>query len=368
MFRKIHRWMGLLLMLPLVLQGLTGTLLIVIPLLLPQRPHVTATDAQAGAEAIIAASRPRAPAGMIPLRLIPARWAGDSAMVTYGPAGERHPTFEVFVNPYHPSVINTYVVPSYIRFLHNLHADLFLLPYGQTATGIMGIILSAMAFTGLVIWWPHPALWKTGKWRKTVMIAPRARGLRLWREVHVSSGFWFSFLLLFMALSGSVLAFPFARPLFGISRPAAHEHSHHEHASPASTTGEQGLDESLAALKKQMPETILLSVQLGEHPAQQSLEVILPAYGPNHPATVQYDAPTGRMHITRNPGQQRRGEWSFQWLHMLHEARLAAPAPVAVIWKTAVAAGGLVLVVLAFSGVGMWTIRRRGAARRENGS
>ncbi|NVN37890.1 PepSY-associated TM helix domain-containing protein [Komagataeibacter swingsii] len=368
MFRKIHRWMGLALMLPLVLQGLTGTLLIIIPLLLPQRPSVPSTGEQAGAEAIIAASRPHAPAGMIPLRLNPARWTGDSAMVTYGPAGERHPTFEVFVNPSNPSVISTYIVPSYIRFLHNLHADLFLLPYGQTATGMMGIILSAMALTGLVIWWPHPALWKTGKWRRTVMIAPRARGLRLWREVHVSSGFWFSFLLLFLALSGSVLAFPFARPLFGISRPAAHEHSHHEHAPPAPTAGEQGLDKALAALKSQMPEATLLSVQLGERPAQQSLEVILPAYGPNHPATVQFDAPAGRTRVSRDPGQQRRGEWIFQWLHMLHEARLAAPVPVAFIWKTAVAASGLALIVLAFSGLGMWTIRRRNTARRESGS
>ncbi|MBE7728395.1 PepSY-associated TM helix domain-containing protein [Komagataeibacter sp. FXV3] len=368
MFRKIHRWMGLLLMLPLVLQGLTGTLLIVIPLLLPQRPHVTATGAQAGAEAIIAASRPCAPSGMIPLRFNPARWSGDSAMVTYGPAGERHPTFEVFVNPNHPAVINTYVVPSYIRFMHNLHADLFLLPYGQTATGIMGIILSAMALTGLVIWWPHPALWKTGKWRKTVMISPRARGLRLWREMHVSSGFWFSLLLLFLSLSGSVLAFPFARPLFGINRPAPHEHSHHDHMPPAPVMGEQGLDGTLAMLKSQMPEATLLSVQLGERPAQQSLEIILPAYGANHPATVQYNAHEGRMHISRDPGQQRWGEWSFQWLHMLHEARLATPAPVAVIWKTTVAMGGLALAVLAFSGLGMWIIRRRNAARRENGS
>lgn len=368
MFRKIHRWMGLLLMLPMVLQGLSGTLLIVIPLLLPQRPHVTATGMQAGAEAIIAASRPHALPGMIPLRFNPARWTGDSAMVTYGPVGERHPTFEVFVNPYNPSVISTYTVPSYIRFMHNLHADLFLLPYGQTATGIMGIMLSAMALTGLVIWWPHPALWKTGKWRKTIMIAPRARGLRLWREVHVSSGFWFSFLLLFLALSGSILAFPFSRPLFGISRPAPHEHSHHDHMPPTPSMGEQGLDRALAMLKSQMPEAALLSVQLGDRPTQQSLEVILPAYGANHPATIQYDAHAGRMHISHDPGQQRQGEWIFQWLHMLHEAKLAAPAPMAVIWKTAVGASGLALVVLTCSGMVMWAIRRRNAARRESGS
>ncbi|MBL7232161.1 PepSY-associated TM helix domain-containing protein [Komagataeibacter oboediens] len=366
-FRKIHRWMGLFLMLPLALQGLTGTLLIILPLLLPERPHVTDSGAPAGAEAVVAASRTHAPAGMIPLRLNPARWNGDSAMVTYGPAGERHPTFEVFVNPDHPSVISTYVVPAYIRFLHNVHADLFLLPYGQTATGIMGVVLSLLAFTGLIIWWPHPALWQNGKWRRTIIISRRARGLRLWREIHVSLGFWLSFMLLFLSLSGAILAFPFARPLFGINGPdKRHNHPHHT-ALPA-VAGETGLDTGLAALKRQMPEATLLSVQLGEQPTQQAFEVILPAYGPNHPATVQYDPHTEHVRISRDPGQIRRGEWTFQWLHMMHETKLVAPALIAVIWKTAVGTGGIGLIILAFSGVGLWAMRRYGAARRESGN
>ncbi|MDT8872846.1 hypothetical protein RAA17_21545 [Komagataeibacter rhaeticus] len=43
------------------------------------------------------------------------------------------------------------------------------------------------------------------------------------------------------------------------------------------------MDAALEALKTRMPEARLLSVQLGQGPAQQSLEVVLPAYGANRP-------------------------------------------------------------------------------------
>ncbi|NHO31006.1 PepSY domain-containing protein [Acetobacter fallax] len=369
MLRKIHRWIGLILVLPFALQGLTGTLLILIPLLMPGRPQVRpagppAMNTLTGVEAMIAAARTAAPQEMIPLRFDPARWAGDSAVVTFGPPGERHPTFEVLMDPGGPSVIRTHVFPAFFRFLHNLHADLFLLPYGQTATGVMGLLLSGMAITGLILWWPHPALWASGKWRRTVTISSRARGLRLWREAHVSIGFWASAMLLFLALSGSILAFPFARPLFGIQRPDQGPR-HGEHHSPMENVpGEKGLDAALQALHFHMPDASLLDVRLGASPRQQSLEVALPAYGLNRPATVQYNPHDDSLRITRDPGQQRTGEWTFQWLHTLHEAKLAAPAVIAPLWKAVVFVTGAALVFFSVSGFVMWSLRRRDSARR----
>ncbi|NHN84298.1 PepSY domain-containing protein [Acetobacter musti] len=378
MLRKIHRWIGLILVLPFALQGLTGTLLILIPLLMPARPQVVprvAADMGApGVEAIIAAARPAAPGGMIPLRFDPARWAGDSAVVTFGPPGERHPTFEVLMDPGAPAVIRTHVFPAFFRFLHNLHADLFLLPYGQNLTGIMGLLLTGMAVTGLILWWPHPALWASGKWRKTIVISSRARGLRLWREAHISIGFWMSAMLLFLAVSGMILAFPFGATLFGVHRGGpgggpggggrGERHGHHEAQVTETVTGEQGLDAALRTLSAKMPEAKLMAVRLGASPSQQSLEVALPAYGPNRPASVQYDAKSDVLRLTRDPGQQRTGEWTFQWLHTLHEAKLVAPAVVAPVWKAAVFVTGAALTFFSVSGFVMWSLRRRDVARR----
>lgn len=53
---------------------------------------------------------------------------------------------------------------------------------------------------------------------------------------------------------------------------------------------------------------------------------------------------------------------------MMHETKLVVPALIAVIWKTAVGTGGIGLIILAFSGVGLWAMRRYGAARQESGN
>ncbi|MBB2205449.1 PepSY domain-containing protein [Gluconacetobacter takamatsuzukensis] len=370
MLRKIHRWIGLALILPFALQGLTGLLLVVLPLVLGGRPAVPptgpATGPAMGAEAMVAAARAVAPAGTLPLRFDPARWPGDSAVVAFGPAGERHPEFEVMVDPTHATVLHTHVVPHLLRVLHNLHADLLLLPYGQNATGVMGVLLSVMAVTGLILWWPHPALWASGKWRRTIMVSPRARGYRLWRETHISLGFWTLGILLFLALSGTVLAFPFARPLFGVQggdRPA-HGRAHHADHAPA-IPGEQGLDTALAALHTQMPDAVLTSARLGTRPAEQSFTVILPAYGPNRPATVRYDTDAETVSLTRDPAKQRTGELTFMWLHTLHEAKLAGPSVIAGLWRTAVGIAGAALFFFSISGGIMWLLRRRGAATRK---
>ncbi|MFW7268044.1 PepSY-associated TM helix domain-containing protein [Gluconacetobacter sp. Hr-1-5] len=376
MLRKIHRWIGLALILPFALQGLTGLLLVVLPLLLAGRSAVPVAGPPLGAEAMIGAARAVAPAGTQPLRFDPARWPGDSALVAFGPAGERHPEFEVMVDPSHATVIRTHIQPHGLRVLHNLHADLLLLPYGQYATGTMGILLSVMAITGLLLWWPHPALWASGKWRRTVLVSSRARGYRLWRETHISFGFWTLWVMLFLALSGAVLAFPFARPLFGAQggggggrgdRPAhsrMHHGDHPDQAAPA-IPGEQGLDAALAALHAQMPDVVLTSAHLGGRPAEQSFNIVMPAYGPNRPATVRYDADADTMRFTRDPAQQRTGELTFMWLHTLHESKLAGPTVIAGLWRTAVGITGAALLYFSISGGVMWVLRRRGAATRK---
>ena len=367
MLRKIHRWIGLALILPFALQGLTGLLLVVLPLMLAGRPAAPVAGPPMGAEAMIGAARAVAPTGTQPLRFDPARWPGDSAVVAFGPPGERHPEYEVMVDPSHAAVIRTHILPHGLRVLHNLHADLLLLPYGQYATGAMGILLSVMAITGLLLWWPHPALWASGKWRRTVLVSSRARGYRLWRETHISFGFWTLAVMLFLALSGAVLAFPFSRPLFGVQggggRPAQSHPAHPDH-TPA-IPGEQGLDAALAAVHTQMPDVVLMSAHLGGSPAEQSFNIVLPAYGSNRPATVRYDADAGTVRFTRDPARQRTGELTFMWLHTLHEARLAGPAVIAGLWRTAVGIAGAALLYFSISGGVMWVLRRRGAATRK---
>ncbi|MBB2155752.1 PepSY domain-containing protein [Gluconacetobacter diazotrophicus] len=363
MLRKIHRWIGLILALPLALQGITGTLLILIPLLTSGRPQTHATGIPRPMEAQIAAARPAAPAGTIPLRVSPPRWAGDSTCVSFGPPGERHPAFQVMVDPATATITGTHTIPASFFFLHRLHADLFLVPYGETATGIMGLLLLGMAITGIILWWPRPDLWLSGKWRRTITISRRARGYRFWRETHQSFGFWTALMLAFLASSGTILALPFARTVLGVHRPApaAAHHAHGGARMPGSgggAPGEAGLDHMLDRLRATMPDAVPMDVTLGRGPEAQQVQVALPAYGPNRPATLRLDAASDTLVMVRDPGAQKTGEVFFQWMHTLHEAKLAPSSWFAPLWRAAIFVTGLALAFFCISGAAMWALRR----------
>jgi uncharacterized iron-regulated membrane protein len=377
--RKIHRWVGLVLALPLALQGVTGMLLILIPLLTSGRPQTHDAGApRAGIptmmEAQIAAARPLAPAGFIPLRVSPPRWAGDSTCINFGLPAERHPTFQVMVDPATAAVTGTHTIPAAFFFLHRLHTDLFLVPYGDTATGIMGMLLFAMAITGIILWWPRPDLWLSGKWRRTVMISRRARGYRFWREAHQSFGFWTALMLAFLAGSGTIIALPFSRTLLGVPH-AAPAAPHHAHAAPmmpapmmpatgAPPRGESGLDHLLDRLRTTMPTAVPMEVRLGLARDAQQVQVALPAYGPNRPAMLRLDPASDTLVMVRDPGAQKAGELFFQWMHTLHEAKLITASWGAALWRAGVFIIGAALAFFCLSGATMWILRRPGRPAR----
>jgi len=360
--RKVHRWIGIILALPLIMQALTGCLLIVLPLLTSSRPQIDSTAPPRSIEQQISAARPSAPPGMLPLRYGPPRWTGDSAIVTFGPAGERHPGFVVMVDPASATVTGIRSSNAVFRFLHNLHANL-LLPFGNVAIGIMGVFLFAMAMTGVILWWPKPHLWRSGKWVRATLVSRKARGLRLWREAHLSIGFWTCLMLSFLAFSGAMMALPFGASLFGVHHSAPvqqHEHGgrgHHDGA-PAEP-GETGIDDALHAVESKLPGITLMEAQLGPRPQMQAFQVTLPEYGPNRPAVVRYDARSDSIQYTRDPRNVGTGPLLYQWMHTLHEAKLSAPSWLAPTWKALVFLTGAALFFFTISGLAMWLLRRR---------
>lgn len=102
--------------------------------------------------------------------------------------------------------------------LYQLHANLLLKPYwGEELVGVVGIALALSCVSGLWLWWPKP-----GKFRRAVTVQ---RGLSWYRwswEFHNALGFWTSAVLLVVALSGIYLVFPKAvRQSLYLGRPPA---------------------------------------------------------------------------------------------------------------------------------------------------
>ena len=84
-----------------------------------------------------------------------------------------------------------------------MHTNLLAGPKGRIVNGVWSIFITLLCLTGAIIWWPGVA-----KWRRSMMVDPKANWKRLNWELHSVIGFW-TFALVFMwAFTGIYLVFP----------------------------------------------------------------------------------------------------------------------------------------------------------------
>jgi uncharacterized iron-regulated membrane protein len=92
---------------------------------------------------------------------------------------------------------------SVIAWCGNLHTNLLAGPTGRVVNGVCSVFITLLCLTGAIIWWPGLA-----KWRRSVLVDPKANWKRLNWELHSVIGFW-TFALVFMwAFTGIYLVFP----------------------------------------------------------------------------------------------------------------------------------------------------------------
>ena len=90
-----------------------------------------------------------------------------------------------------------------ITWLLDLHVNLTAGRKGRFINGVAAIVLTLLAITGGILWWPG-----VKKWRRSLTVNPRAKWKRLNWELHSAIGFW-TFAFFFMwSLTGVYLVFP----------------------------------------------------------------------------------------------------------------------------------------------------------------
>lgn len=105
----------------------------------------------------------------------------------------------VTINPNDGSILNTLVKDqTWFNWASNIHGTLLLGDAGDRIMEItagLGIIL---VLSGLHLWWPR------GETRLSSVLFPNvaASGRAFWKELHISTGFWFSLILLGFLLTG----------------------------------------------------------------------------------------------------------------------------------------------------------------------
>jgi uncharacterized iron-regulated membrane protein len=86
----------------------------------------------------------------------------------------------------------------FMRYMFRIHGELMLGDRGSMLVELASSWTIILILTGLFLWWPRSTLRLNG------VFLPRLnkQGRLFWRDLHVTTGFWISFFVLFLLISG----------------------------------------------------------------------------------------------------------------------------------------------------------------------
>jgi|GEM_PF-297113 len=399
--QQLHLWVGLILLLPLVMMGITGAVLVYahdIEHLLGQAgPEAkTAGEWQSAAKLIEAARAANSEPGRIPIAV---RWpidVGEPAAVRLSrpgmanerpqfrgggqggqqaggqaatppqpgaPAQGRVPTqspfagsLQILIDPVSLQVLQTQqAMTGWVRFFHDLHGHIFIPGgVGREIVGWLGVAMLVLGCSGLYLWWPRP-----GQWKAAFLVRRKAKGLRLNRELHGAVGIWSLVIFMLVNFTGVYLAFPQQISAAvntvwpGRDMRAAMFQARVE---PMRGTAPMDVDEAVELARTRVPGTRFLNAFLSVRP-DQALRVglIRPGHEEGAPIiTVIIDPYRKSVVDVFDPQAMSTGEKIIAWQRALHYG-----IGLGGVYKFLVFVSGVIIPIFAVTGFLMWWIKRR---------
>jgi uncharacterized iron-regulated membrane protein len=393
--QQLHLWVGLILLLPLVMMGITGAVLVYahdIEHLLGQGdpPVKTAGEWQSAAKLIEAAKAANSEPGRIPIAV---RWpieVGEPAAVrlsrpgmanerpqfrggqqegqqggqaTGAPAQGRVPTqspfagsLQILIDPVSLQVLETQqAMTGWVRFFHDLHGHIFIPGgVGREIVGWLGVAMLVLGCSGLYLWWPKP-----GQWKAAFQVRRKAKGLRLNRELHGAVGIWSLVIFMLVNFTGVYLAFPQQISAAvntvwpGRDMRAA---MFQARVDPMRGTAPMDVDEAVELARARVPGTRFLNAFLSVRP-DQALRVglIRPGHEEGAPIiTVIIDPYRKSVVDVFDPQAMSTGEKIIAWQRALHYG-----IGLGGVYKFLVFVSGVIIPIFAVTGFLMWWIKRR---------
>ncbi len=397
--QQLHLWIGLILLLPLVMMGVTGAVLVYghdIEHLLGQGepPATTVGEWRSPAELIEAARAASKDPTRIPIAV---RWpveVGEPAAVrlsrpgmanerpqfrggqqgqgqTQGgaqPSGQgqaqgRVPTqspfagsLQVLIDPVSLQVLETQqAMTGWLRFFHDLHGHLFIAGgLGRELVGWLGVALLVLGCSGLYLWWPKP-----GQWKAAFIVRRSAKGLRFNRELHGAVGIWSLVLFMLVNFTGVYLAFPQQISAAvnavwpGRDMRAAMFQARVE---PMRGAVPMGVNEAVGLARSRVPDSRFLNAFLSIRPDQaMRVGLVRADHAEGAPIiTVIIDPFRKSVVDVFDPRTMSTGERIVSWQRALHYGIGLGGG-----YKFLVFVSGVIIPVFAITGFLMWWIKRR---------
>ena len=346
--RKLHRWIGLLLLLPLLIEGLTGTILTLEPLWARDSIQPSAVTAPIEANAVLQLARTLAPAGMRVTRFNPPPSAGAPATVYLGEAGSPRAAAVLRIDSAglrQVGEIESATGP--IGVVHGLHASL-LIPGlgGRSILGWPGIGLALLILSGIPLWWPA-----TGQVRAAFTVPSGARGLRLHRRLHGALGIWLLPLLLLSGVTGTVLGFPqTSRQWLGL--PAGGPQRAPNVSTNQAPVEIPDIDRAIALARTAVPGTTPRMIILPA--AREPIRLFMAAPGASGAVANSVVQVSGARIISVQAAADASGaDLALRWMRDLHSGD-----GIGLAGRLLVALAGLALPVFGVTGAAMWWLKR----------
>ena len=387
--QQFHLWIGLILLLPLVMMGVTGAVLVYghdIEHLLGQgEPTAKAVGEWRSPGELVEAARA---ASNDPTRIpIAVRWpmeVGEPAAVRLsrpgmaneraqfrggqqgqgqGQAQGRVPTqspfagsLQILVDPVSLQVLETQqAMTGWLRFFHDLHGHLFIAGgLGRELVGWLGAALLVLGCSGLYLWWPRP-----GQWKAAFIVRRTAKGLRFNRELHGAVGIWSLVLFMLVNFTGVYLAFPQQiSAAVNAVWPGRDMRAAMFQARVEPMRGVQpvGVNEAVELARSKVPDGRFLNAFLSIRPDQaMRVGLVRADHAEGAPiVTVIIDPFRKSVVDVFDPQTMSTGERIIAWQRALHYGIGLGSG-----YKFLVFVSGVIIPVFAVTGFLMWWLKRR---------
>jgi len=373
-----HRWVGLLAGLLMAMMGLTGSVMVwQAELDAALNPHWFGPSACAGTAvqpdkpvatvlAVLAREAPQVRPAII---VAPSR-PGASYQVWEARDARTGLRREHFVDPACGRYLGqrdrgawvmdrAHAVPA----LYELHSRLLAGETGHLIIGSGGLLLLALAISGVVLAWPRRS--SREAWRRTLSIKTDASAVRLWFDAHRALGLWLAPLLLLLPLTGAMLVFSdSARTVVSAVLPTQPRQAkpmtvETKDAGPSAPSPALPLDELVQRAQARFPAATWSRLSL---PAKAGAPIELRLLQAGEPRVdtgntrVRLDA-SGQVLSQSDPLNAPAGNVLLDWVFPLHSAE-ALGLLARLLWTVF----GLLPALLFGTGLWLWWRRRRASA------
>ena len=358
LWRHVHLWLGVGLLVVLVPISVTGAILVwhdpLDRALYAQRYAVTGPTASQPIN-VYARAADRAFAGRARLTEIRLpQTAGDPVVAVGRLAGEPGPggrprTLNVWIDPPTARVLDTAeVAMGFSMVLHRVHGTLLIPEVGRKVVGWLGWAMFVSCGTGLWLWWPRSGGVLRGLgWR---------RGPSTVLNLHHAVGFWICVPLAVLSLTGVYISFPqTSRALFGLPQPPPRAPDAVRFAAPLEAA-RLSIFEAVELARSKAPPAMLAQVRVPATGKAPAWRVELKTTASGDPTTITVVDATGKTSVeARKPGTGGGSDPVSKLVRRIHDGTDMGP-----LWQTIIVLGGLAPAVLSVTGVIMW-LRRRSA-------